>query len=135
MYRKLQKAISGTIPKGRLAAIVAPLLVLAFAIYTFAPPNTSVATGPSKSFPNVTIKNFGQMDDHFYRGAQPNSDEYKELAALGVKVIIDLRDDPMPFAKSATEEAKMRYFNIAMSDKDYPKNNMIDEFLNIAKEE
>jgi hypothetical protein len=28
----------------------------------------------------MTIKNFGQMDDHFYRGAQPKDDGYKELA-------------------------------------------------------
>jgi protein tyrosine/serine phosphatase len=135
MYRASLKRISNALPKFKTAAIAAPLLLLAFAIYTFAPANSSVATGPAKSFANVTIKNFGQMDDHFYRGAQPSDDEYKELAALGVKVIIDLRDDPLPFAKSATEAAKMRYVNIPMSDKDYPKNEPIDEFLTIAKEE
>ncbi|MFY9558040.1 MAG: tyrosine-protein phosphatase, partial [Blastocatellia bacterium] len=43
--------------------------------------------------------------------------------------------DPMPFAKSATETEKMHYFNIPMSDKDYPKNETIDEFLRIATDE
>jgi hypothetical protein len=33
----------------------------------------------------MTIKNFGQMDDHVYRGAQPKDDGYKELADLGVR--------------------------------------------------
>src|SRR6185437_8004401 len=43
---------------------------------------------------NVSIKNFGQMDDRFFRGGQPKKDEYQELAALGIKTVIDLRDDP-----------------------------------------
>jgi protein tyrosine/serine phosphatase len=29
----------------------------------------------------------------------------------------------------------MRYFNIAMSDKDYPKNETIEEFLKLIKED
>ncbi|PYT07174.1 MAG: hypothetical protein DMF60_07600 [Acidobacteria bacterium] len=135
MYRASLKKISNAIPKFKIAAVAAPVLLVATAIYTLAPSNSSVATGPAKTFANITIKNFGQMDDHFYRGAQPNDNEYKELADLGVKVIIDLRDDPMPFAKSAAETAKMRYVNIPMSDKDYPKNETIDEFLKIANEE
>ncbi|MEK6325378.1 MAG: tyrosine-protein phosphatase [Acidobacteriota bacterium] len=135
MQRSSLKKIYNAIPKFKAAAISAPLLILAFAIYSFAPSNSSIATNPSKSFANVTIKNFGQMDEHFYRGAQPKDDEYKELADLGVEAIIDLRDDPMPFAKSAVEGAKMRYFNIPMSDKDYPKDETIDEFLKISKEE
>lgn len=135
MYRSSLKKIYSAFPKFKAAAISAPLLILAFAIYSFAPSDSSIATSPSKNFANVMIKNFGQMDDHFYRGAQPKDDEYKALAALGVKVIIDLRDDPMPFAKSATEAAKMHYFNIPMSDKDYPKNETIDEFLKLTTEE
>src|SRR5689334_9403055 len=44
-------------------------------------------TAPS-AFPQITIKNFGQMDTHFYRGAQPRPEDYKALAALGIKTII-----------------------------------------------
>ena len=51
-------------------------------------------TAPSQ-FPNIRIKNFGQMDEHFYRGAQPEQSDYTAMApALGIKTIIDLRDDP-----------------------------------------
>ena len=28
-------------------------------------------------FPNVKIKNFGQMDERFYRGARPKDEDYK----------------------------------------------------------
>jgi protein tyrosine/serine phosphatase len=122
------------IPKFKVAAIGAPLAILALAVYTLAP-NDSAPTGPSKSFANITIKNFGQMDENFYRGAQPKEKDYKELAELGVKTIIDLRDDPLPWARKAAESARMRYVNLPMSDKDYPKPESIEEFLNIAKEE
>ena len=42
---------------------------------------------------DVKIKNFGQMDDRFYRGAQPKEEDYKQLAAIGIKTIIDLTDE------------------------------------------
>jgi len=129
------KRVYSQLSKFKVALLVAPLLVLAIAIYSFAPFTSSVPTKPPKNFPNVTIKNFGQMDDHFYRGAQPKDDEYKELADLGVKVIIDLRDDPMPYAKSAAEAVKLRYVNIPMSDKDYPKDADIEAFLKTANDE
>jgi tyrosine-protein phosphatase SIW14 len=129
------KKIYERIPKFKVAIVGAPLLILAFVIYSFAPFTTSAPTNPSKSFPNMSIKNFGQMDEHFYRGAQPKDDEYKELADLGVKVVIDLRDDPMPYAKSAAEAAKMRYVSIPMSDKDYAKDVDVEAFLKIASDE
>jgi protein tyrosine/serine phosphatase len=128
------KKLYNRIPKFKVATCAAPVVILAFAIYSFAPNNSSTAAGPSKGFANITIKNFGQMDDHFYRGAQPSEQEYKELAQLGVKTIIDLRDDPLPYAKKAAEAAHMHYLNIAMSDKDYPKEESIEEFLKISKE-
>ena len=56
---------------------------------------------------NVSIKNFGQMDDRFFRGGQPKQDEYKELAALGIKTIIDLRDDPTDYEKTSAEALGM----------------------------
>src|SRR5690349_11471094 len=48
-------------------------------------------TSPS-SFANIKIGNFGQMDENYYRGAQPGPNDYKSLADLGIKTIIDLRN-------------------------------------------
>jgi protein tyrosine/serine phosphatase len=81
---------------------------------------------------NVTIKNFGQMDDRFFRGGQPKEEEYKELAALGIKTIIDLRDDPKDYEKTSAEALGMRYVNIGMSDKEYPAAAKIAEFLKLV---
>jgi protein tyrosine/serine phosphatase len=135
MNRSSVKRVYERISKTKVAVIGAPLLILVFAIYSFAPPSSSSPTNPSKTFSSITIQNFGQMDDHFYRGAQPKDNEYKELAELGVKTVIDLRDDPMPYAKSAAEAVKLAYFNIPMSDKDYPKDADVDAFLKLSADE
>ena len=93
--------------------------------------NTIHITSPS-SFPNIKIKNFGQMDEHFYRGAQPDPDDYRTLAALGIKTIVDLRDDPTKYEKKDAEAAGIHYFNIQMSDKKKPSDGQILEFFKIA---
>ena len=86
------------------------------------------------AFPNIRVKNFGQIDDRFYRGAQPEERDYKDLAALGIKTIIDLRDDPTGYEKRDAESAGMRYVNIPMSDSGRPRDEQIDQFLKLAND-
>jgi protein tyrosine/serine phosphatase len=81
---------------------------------------------------DIKIKNFGQMDDRFYRGAQPKEEDYKQLAAIGIKTIVDLREDPTNYEKRDAEAAGIRYINIPMSDKDYPPATTIDQFLKLV---
>ena len=82
----------------------------------------------------VNIKNFGQMDDRFFRGGQPREDQYSQLAALGIKTVIDLQDDPTGYEKQDVEALGMKYVNIPMSDKDYPESVKIDQFLKLIDE-
>jgi uncharacterized protein (TIGR01244 family) len=96
--------------------------------------STAKETAPSQ-FPNIKIKNFGQMDEHFYRGAQPEPNDYTGMAALGIKTIIDLRDDPTDYEKTSAEAAGLKYVNIPMSDKKKPSNDKIEVFLAIANDE
>lgn len=120
------------------AALISSLVVLAVAIPVFGPPaldsSSQGPTSPLAKFANVIVKvkNFGQMDEHFFRGAQPKESDYKDLAALGIKTIIDLRDDPTSYEKRAAEAVGMRYVNIPMSDKERPKNEQIATFFSIA---
>ena len=81
---------------------------------------------------SVTIKNFGQMDARFFRGGQPKENDYQQLAALGIKTVIDLQDDPTSYEKGKVEALGMKYVNIPMSDKDYPSNEKIDQFLKLV---
>lgn len=72
------------------------------------------------------------MDERFYRGAQPKEGDYQDLASLGIKTIIDLRDDPTSYERSAAEAAGMQYVNIPMSDSKYPREDQIDQFLKLV---
>ena len=85
-------------------------------------------------FQNINIKNFGQMDERFYRGGQPDEEDYKALSELGIKTIIDLRDDSKPYAKPAAEALGMRYVNIALDDKKYPEAQKVEEFLKVVND-
>ncbi|HZH33146.1 MAG TPA: tyrosine-protein phosphatase [Pyrinomonadaceae bacterium] len=101
------------------------LVVLALSAVSFA----QAAQIP---FTDIKIKNFGRMDARFYRGAQPKMADYGSLAALGIKTVIDLRDDAKDYEKPAVEALGMRYVNIPMSDKHYPREEQIEAFLKLA---
>jgi tyrosine-protein phosphatase SIW14 len=68
-----------------------------------------------KAVPNIKIENFGQMDERFYRGAQPTAEDYKALKEFGINTIIDLRKDAEPYSKSTVESLGMKYVNIPMT--------------------
>jgi len=87
------------------------------------------AAAPATKTASVRIKNFGQMDDRFYRGAQPGKKDYKDLAALGIKTIIDLREDPESYERPLVESLGMKYVNIPMLGKKYPSQEATEAFL------
>src|SRR5256884_9920300 len=86
------------------------------------------------AFANIKIRNFGKMDNRFFRGAQPDESDYKDLKALGVKTVIDLQDHPTNYEKRDVEALGMRYVNIPMSDSSYPKEESIKVFLKLVND-
>ncbi|HVS83478.1 MAG TPA: tyrosine-protein phosphatase [Pyrinomonadaceae bacterium] len=82
----------------------------------------------------IKIKNFGQMDGRFYRGAQPKKEDYKDLAALGIKTVIDLRDDPTDYERPLVESLGMKYVNIPMMAKQYPTEITTRMFLRVVSD-
>src|SRR5258708_38839319 len=102
-------------------------LILALSTVSFAKTNAS-------SLPSIKIDNFGQMDERFYRGARPKSEDFKNLAALGIKTVIDLTDNSREREKPAVEAAGMRYVNIPIVDKAYPSMEQANEFLKVAND-
>lgn len=110
---------------------VSPVFIATLAlIFSF----SAAAFGKSKNvkFPNVKIKNFGQMDDRFFRGSRPEEGDYAALAALGVHTIIDLTDNSRAYEQPAVEAAGLRYVNIPMEDKSTPSMDQINQFLKVV---
>lgn len=90
------------------------ILLLATAV---AWPSTSAGTTAAAQVAatsTTTLKNFGKVNDNYYRGSQPRANEIEQLKRLGVKTIIDLRQDKEPRAAEWVSKAGMQYFNIPM---------------------
>lgn len=92
----------------------------------------SFGRGKDSSFSNIKIKNFGQMGERFYRGARPKDEDYKALAAIGINTVIDLTDNSKEYEQPAVEALGMRYVNIPMVDKGYPRMEQINEFMKLV---
>ncbi|HEX8281924.1 MAG TPA: tyrosine-protein phosphatase [Pyrinomonadaceae bacterium] len=84
----------------------------------------------SQAFPDVHIKNFGQMDERFYRGAEPKGlEDIQSLKRLGIHTVIDLQAKPEPAERGWVESLGMRYVNIPMVDKAYPRPEWVAAFM------
>ena len=81
------------------------------------------------------IRNFGKVTDQYFRGAQPSPAEYAQLAGLGVKTVIDLRNDAETFAKTKAEAEGMTYINVPLSDTVYPTKEAVQRFLELVKDQ
>jgi protein tyrosine/serine phosphatase len=108
------------------------LTVISTVALVFALSALSFAKGSGGSFPNIKISNFGQMDENFYRGARPKPEDFRNLAALGIKTVIDLTDNSRDREQPAVEAAGMRYVNIPIVDKEMPSADQVSAFLKVA---
>lgn len=80
----------------------------------------------------IHIDNFGQVNQHYYRGAQPKGDDFKSLAALGVKMIIDLAGDGDSSEQANSRAAGMRFARIPMTTHQVPSAAVIAQFLSLV---
>ena len=110
-----------------------PTLIASLAL-VFALSAVSFANSNKSDFPSIKIDNFGQMDERFYRGARPKPEDFKNLAALGIKTVIDLTDNSREREEPAVQAAGMRYINIPIVDKAYPTMEQANEFLKVVND-
>ena len=108
--------------------------VFAILALVFAVSPTALAQKKDSQFADVKIKNFGQMDERFFRGARPKAEDLKALAALGVTTIIDLTDNSREYEQPAVEAAGLKYVNIPMVDKSYPSLDQVNEFMKVVND-
>jgi len=68
-------------------------------------PSTSTRSTHAK----ISIDNFGQVNENYFRGAQPDERDYADLAALGVKTVIDLQRDGSSPEERLVKAAGMKF--------------------------
>jgi protein tyrosine/serine phosphatase len=114
-------------------SVLTALLIFSTMLPAFAGANHERRTARANSA--VSIDNFGQVNDHIYRGEQPKGDDYRELAALGIKTIVDLRSDSKRDAKLLAERASLNYINLPLAAKHYPQAEAASRFLEIVNDQ
>ena len=110
--------------------VIAALLTLVLAGPAFAQAPVRAITPDS-----VTIYNFAKVNDRYFRGGQPLGDHYADLAALGVKTVINLIGDAGEIDRreqALVEQYGMRYVHIPMHTRKAPTEAEIAKFMSIV---
>ena len=81
------------------------------------------------------LPNFGRVAENLYRGGQPTSEGFKSLHAMGVGIIVDLREKPTEVAseKRQIESLGMKSIGIPWSANHEPSSAQIVEFLDLVR--
>ena len=83
----------------------------------------------------IRIDNFGRISDTYYRGAQPQGRDYADLAALGVKTVINLTShDAMADEQELVEAAGMKYVALPMTTRVNPTPEQLAAFLALVND-
>ena len=83
---------------------------------------------------NIRIDNFGKVDPHYYRGAQPKGRDFTDLAAAGVKMVIDLAAEGDPAEEANAKKAGMQFVRIPMTTHETPGPETIAHFLSLVND-
>lgn len=114
------------------------LLILTLAVVwpvASVPAQESPATGfQAAETSTTTLKNFGKVNDNYYRGSQPRQNEIEQLKKLGVRTIIDLRGDKVPQAAEWVRQAGLQYINIPMKASRRATDEQTAYFLSLVND-
>lgn len=82
------------------------------------------------------IKNFYQVDEHVYRGAQPSKEGFDYLKKLGVETVVNLReaDGRAREEEKLVTAAGMRYINVPMTGLKAPTDAETAKILSILED-
>lgn len=126
----------------RLNALLARLVTAAafFAFSSLTPAlaksgaGTTAADRPAvaTALANIRIDNFGQINTNYYRGAQPEGQDYEDLAALGIRTVIDLTRDGRADEADMVKGAGMTFVRIPLTTTDRPSDQAVADFLKIV---
>jgi protein-tyrosine phosphatase len=94
---------------------------------------SSIAHAPAKKQIVVGVPNFGEVTPTLYRGAQPSAIGFRNLAEMGVAVVVDFRGDDLVAEKREVAATGMKLIPLGW-DCRYPSDNITVHFLQILNE-
>ena len=86
----------------------------------------------SSALSRVSIGNFGKVNDNYFRGSQPKGSDYGDLAAIGVKTVIDLQKDGPSNEAGLVTASGMKFFRIGMTTSEAPTDAQVAQFFEIV---
>ena len=91
----------------------------------------ATANVPSRGAGEEVLPNFHKVNDQLYRGAQPLTGGMKELAALGIKTVINLRgeDEHTRDEEAEARVAGLRYFSVPLPGFGRPSDEQVNRVL------
>jgi protein tyrosine phosphatase (PTP) superfamily phosphohydrolase (DUF442 family) len=95
---------------------------------------SGVANAANATLSTIKIDNFGMINEHYYRGAQPSAADYPDLAGLGIKTVIDLTSGGRDDEKGLVEAAGMKFVRIPLTTTDRPSDAAITQFLALVND-
>jgi protein tyrosine/serine phosphatase len=110
---------------GRLRTIAAATILLI------------AASGVSPHEPKEeALPNFHQVNEHLYRGAQPEKGWIEKLRALKIKTVINLRgaDEGTSAEETEAKAAGLRYFSVPLPGLSRPKDEQVEKILAIIND-
>jgi tyrosine-protein phosphatase SIW14 len=91
------------------------------------------SSAPAK-LSRIHIDNFGQINDNYYRGAQPDARDYADLAAIGIKTVIDLTQDGRDDEQAQVERADMKFYRIPLTTSERSADVAVAKFLKLVND-
>ena len=84
------------------------------------------------------VRNFRTVDSQMWAGGQPEGDAYRELAARGVRLVVDLRtgsrDDPTEDDPALLGQLGVGYLRLPVPDGHVPSEDQVRRFLAAVRE-
>jgi protein tyrosine/serine phosphatase len=106
-------------------------MVLVIGLFAIAPASTAVQVGSTSE---TTIRNFGKVNENYYRGSQPTEVEMIQLKKMGIKTVIDLRRDRKVGAEDWAKKAGLQYFNIPLKSSVAATDDETNYFLTLVND-
>jgi protein tyrosine/serine phosphatase len=92
------------------------------------------AAPSSSNAPRIRIHNFGKVNTNYYRGAEPADHDYADLAALGIKTVIDLQQDGSLAEGRLVQAAGMKFQRIPLTTRVAPTSEELASFLQLVND-
>ena len=113
------------VPSARLLNRFLPVQVLLVLLTIFAVFGLTAPQAQESREVVEGVTNFGRVTDSYFRGGQVTPEGVANLKKMGVRTIIDLRDEESPGEAESCKENGIKYLKFPMSGHETPDDKTI----------